>query len=124
MFQPAKQHILLIGFSTLLAAFSLASIVFFTDPYTAGLLTHIFFYLSLFLTVLGISVIIGISIRQLLFSGLYITHMGQSFRQAVLISALVTSSLLLQSKGLLYWWVELSLILLLTFIEIFLSLQV
>ena len=124
MFKHFHQHLVLISLSTILAGFSLASIVFFTDPYTAGLFTDIFFYLSLFLTSLGVFVIVGLVVRQLFFPGLYITHLGQSFRQALLLSILITVSMVLQSQRLLYWWVEGSLILLLLFIEIFLSLKV
>jgi hypothetical protein len=123
MFKYFHQHLVLIGLSTLLAGFSLASIIFFTDPYAAGTVTHVFFYLSLFLTALGLFVIIGLVIRQLFFPGLYITHLGQSFRQGLLLAVLMTASLMLQGQKLLYWWVEASLILLLIFIEIFLSLQ-
>lgn len=115
---------MLIGLSTLLAAFSLASIIVFTDPHSAGLATHIFFYLSLFLTCLGVFVILGLVGRQAFFPGLYINHLAQSFRQAILLSILITASFLLQGQRLLYWWVEASLILLLVFIEIFLSLKV
>ncbi len=123
MFKLLQQHIILIGLSTLLAFFSVASIIFFTDPQTAGAFTLTFFYLSLFLAALGISVILGLVIRQLFFPGLYITHLSQAFRQAALISILLTLSLILQSQRLLYWWVEGSLILLLTSIEIFLTLK-
>ena len=124
MFKHFQQHLILIGLSTILAAFSLASIIFFTDPNTAGVITHLFFYVSLFLTSLGIFVIAGLLVRQMLFTGLYIIHLGQSFRQAMLLSVLISASLILQAQKLLYWWVEGSLILLLLFIEIFLSLKV
>ncbi len=124
MFKHFHQHIVLIGLSTLLAGFSLASIIFFTDPYSAGVFTHIFFYLSLFLTCIGLFVIAGLVLRQLFFPGLYMAHLGQSFRQALLLSVLITVSMILQGQQLLYWWVEGSLILLLVFVEIFLTLKV
>ena len=119
----AKQNIILIGFSTLLAAFSLTAILFFTDPQTAGTVTFLFLYLSLFLTALGVCILVGILIRQLFFPGLYIGQMSESFRQGILIALLVTLSLFLQSQRLLYWWVEASLILLFTSIEIFSNLK-
>lgn len=124
MFKPFHQHIALIGFSTLLAGFSLASIIAFTDPHSTGGLTFTFFYISLFLLTLGASVIIGLVIRKLFFSGLYINHLSQSFRQGLLLSFLITISLFLQSQRLLYWWVEGSLIVLVAVIEIFLSLKI
>ena len=122
MFKPFHQHIILIGLSTLLAVFSAMSIVWFTDPQTAGALTFTFFYASFFLAALGMAVIVGLIIRQLLFPGLYVTHLSNAFRQASLVAVLITSSLILQAQRLLYWWVEGSLILLIVAVEIFLSL--
>ena len=124
MLNTAKRQISYILVSTFLAAFSAASIIFFTDPNTSGLLTHIFFYASIFLLVLGIATVIGLIIRQVLFKGIYVVNLSHSFRQAVLIGILVVTSLLLSSHGLLEWWVELSLILLLACLEAFLNLNV
>ena len=123
MLEKAKTHIILILVGTLLCLFSLGSIIAFTDPYNAGLLTHIFFYLSLFLAVLGLFTVLGLGIRQRFVSGgIYLINLSVSFRQALLLGILVISSLILQSKGLLFWWVELSLILFLVFIELFMNL--
>lgn len=123
MFQSAKQHVALIGCSTLLGVFSLVIIVRFTDPYTSGALTLVFFYLSLFLVSVGLFTVLGLFIRQIILRTLYITNLANSFRQSVLISLLITVSLLLQSQALLFWWVEISLILLLAATEFFLSLK-
>lgn len=112
-----------IAFSTLLAAFSLGSIINFTDPFASSRLTFVFFYLSFFLVVLGFFTIIGLGLRQWLGHKVYVLDLGNSFRQAMLISVLITASLLLQSKSLLFWWVEASLVLFLLFVEIFLNLK-
>jgi hypothetical protein len=122
-FSPQKQTSLII-FSTVLAGFSLASIVNFTDPSSASWVTFGFFYLSLFLTSLGIFSLIGLMLRQWLSPGLYVINLSNSFRQSVLLSLLISVSFWLSAKGLLYWWVEGSLILFLAFIEIFLNLKV
>jgi hypothetical protein len=119
-----KQQIIFIVFSTLLAGFSLTSILNFTDPGSASLATFVFFYLSLFLLSLGIFIIIGLGLRQWLGPKVYIIDFGNSFRQALLVSILITVSLLLLSKQLLFWWVEGSLVLFLLFVEIFLNLKV
>jgi len=121
--KTAKQHLILIALSTFLAGFSLASVINFTDPYTSGVITHIFLYISLFLTTLGIWVLVGLAIRQMFFSGLYITHLNNSFRQGFLLSVFITVSLGLQAQGLLFWWIEGSFILLLAFFEVFLNLK-
>lgn len=119
-----KRQVSLIIFSTLLAGFSLASILNFTDPASAGGLTFAFFYLSLLLLVLGLLCLIGLGLRQWLSPGLYVANFANSFRQALLISLLLVVSFWLLSLRLLFWWVELSLILFLSAVEAFLNLKV
>jgi hypothetical protein len=119
-----KQQVSLITFSTLLAAFSLASIVSFTDPNAASWVTLIFFYISLFLLTLGIFTLIGLTLRQWLHPGHYVANLGNSFRQAFLLSFLMGISAFLLSKSLLFWWVEGSLVLFFAAIEAFLNLKV
>lgn len=124
MLKTPKQQVVFIVFSTLLAAFSLGSIINFTDPYESSRLTFAFFYLSVFLVSLGTFTIIGLGMRQTFGHKVYVVDLGNSFRQALLISLLVIVSLSLQSKGLLFWWVEGSLVLFLLFIEAFLNLKI
>jgi len=120
----SKQHILLIVISTILASFSLGCIIFFTEPESTGVWTFLFLYFSVFLLTLGVSCLIGIITRQLLGHHLYIVNLSHSFRQGILIALLITVSLVLQAQGLLYWWVEASLILFLASIEAFLNLKI
>jgi hypothetical protein len=120
---PRKQVTLII-FSTILAGFSLASIINFTDPGAASWITLGFFYVSLFLLTLGLFTLIGLGLRQWLTPGLYIVNLSSAFRQAFLIAILITISFVLQSKRLLFWWVEASLVLFLAFVEGFLNLKV
>lgn len=124
MSQTPKQQLSLIALSTLLAGFSLACIINFTDPTKAGWITFGFFYISLFLVSLGLFTIIGLIIRQWLTPHLYVINFSHSFRQALLVSVLVLVSFALLSARLLYWWVEAALILCLLFVEIFLNLKV
>jgi len=124
MFKNAKQDAFYIGLSTILAAFSSFAILQFTDPQKAGWVTFVFLYISLFLSVLGAFTLIGLVLRNWLFKGLYIINFSNSFRQAVLVAILIIFSLFLLSQGLLFWWVEASLILFLAFLEIFLNLKI
>ncbi|HVY67987.1 MAG TPA: hypothetical protein VHA30_03800 [Patescibacteria group bacterium] len=119
---PKTQTSLLV-FSTFLAAFSLASIISFTDPKAASWITFAFFYASLFLFSLGIFTLLGLGLRQWLAPGLYVLNLGHSFRQALLLALLITISVILLSKHLLFWWVEASLILFFAAIEAFLNLK-
>jgi hypothetical protein len=122
LISPKRQASLII-FSTILTAFSLGSIIQFSDPYSAGLVTLIFFYASLFLFTLGTVTLLGLALRTWLKSGLYIINLGISFRQGILVAILVVISFILLSFHILFWWVELSLILFLSVIEIFLNLK-
>lgn len=119
-----KKQLGLIILSTLLAAFSLGSIITFTDPRTSSLLTFGFFYASLFLMLLGLFTLIGMGLRHWLAAGLYVVNLRSSFRQALLIALLITISFWLLSVRLMFWWVELSLILFFGAIEAFLNLKV
>lgn len=119
-----KKQVSLIIFSTVLAAFSLASIINFTDPNSSSRITFAFFYLSLFLFSLGIFTLIGLGLRKALHGGLYVINLNNSFRQGLLLGLLVTVSFLLISLRLLFWWVELSLVLFLAFVEGFLNLKI
>jgi len=107
-----------------LAAFSLASIINFTNPDTSGALTFAFFYLSLFLLALGLLTLIGLGLRQKLAPGHYLLNFSASFRQAFLIALIIVISFWLLSLRLLFWWVELSLILFFAALEAFLNLKV
>jgi hypothetical protein len=119
-----KTQVSLIIFSTALGIFSLASVLNFTDPSTASLVTFGFLYASLFLVALGIATLLGLGLRQWLWPGLYVINLGNSFRQAALIAILVIISFWLLSKRLLFWWVEGSLILFLSAVEAFLNLKI
>lgn len=122
MSEKHLSHIPLISIGTLLSIGSFIAVINMSDPYVGGLVSHSFFHFSLFLSVVGITTVVGLLVRQKLSKGLYINNLAISFRQAILIGILVTGSLLLQSYDILFWWVELSFILFLVFFELFLNL--
>lgn len=119
-----KKQVSLIIFSTVLAAFSLASIISFTDPSAASWVTFGFFYASLFLASLGAFTLLGLALRQGFWPGLYVINLRNAFRQGFLIAILIAVSFILLAKRLLFWWVEGSLILFLAFVEAFLNLKI
>ncbi len=119
-----KGQVSLIVFSTVLAGFSLASIITFTSPVGASTVTLGFFYASLFLLALGIFTLLGLALRQLLMPGRYVINLGNSFRQAFLLAVLMSVSFFLLSQRLLFWWVEFSLILFFAAVEGFLNLKI
>lgn len=119
-----KRQVSLIILSTVMAAFSLGSIISFSDPGSASRVTFCFLYVSLMLFSVGIFTLLGLGLRNLLSPGLYVINFTASLRQGLLISALIIASFILLSMQLLFWWVELSLILFLSAIEIFLNLKI
>jgi hypothetical protein len=119
-----KQQVTLIAFSTFLAAFSVGSIVNFTDPASSSWVTFGFFYASLFIFCLGLFTLVGLGLRQKLSPGHYVVNLGNSFRQGFFVGLLIVASFVLLSKHLLFWWVELTLILFLAAVEAFLNLKV
>lgn len=124
MFKTAKQQVGLIAVSILLAGFCLACIVNFTDPFYSSWITRLFFYISLFMLCLGVFTILGLGIRQWLWPKLYILNLSASFRQALLLSLLIVISFMLLASRLLFWWVELSIVLLFLCVEFFFNLKI
>ncbi len=122
MLEKSRSHVAILSIGTILCAFSLASIIKFTDPYKVGAGAHALLYITLFLFGLGLFTTLGIVIRQRFSAGIYIVNVKVSTRQAFLLSALLTGSILLQGKNLLFWWVELLLILFIIVLEIFFNL--
>ncbi len=122
MTEKHLSHIPLMGFGTLLCISSFIGVLYMSDPFADGMMAYGFFYSSLFLSVVGLTTIVGLLVRQKIGKGLYINNLAVSFRQAILIAILVVGSLLLQSYDILFWWVELSFILFLVFFELFLNL--
>ncbi len=122
MTEKHLSHIPLIAVGTALCLGSLISVVYLSDPFTDGAMAHAFFYTSLFLTITGLFTVLGLVLRLKLGKGLYINNLAVSFRQAFLVGIFLIASLILLSQGLLFWWVELCLVLFLTFLELFLNL--
>ena len=99
--------------ATFLAGACLAAILIYFSPASAGCLILTLFYLSLFITTTGLFTLIGLAIRwfsqrRVLRQRVYTSRLSRqleiSFRQALLLSSILTSVLILQSQRLLAWW--------------------
>lgn len=121
MHHTTRTYLIPISIGTLLSLAGLISVIFSVDPFTSGLLGHIFFYITLFLTLCGLITLAGIIVRKKYFPGMYTEQLRMSARQAVLLAILIVSLLILQVFGLLFWWVGLTLILFIITLEIFLN---
>ncbi len=107
--------------ATLACYLALGLVVVYLNPYTSGSLAIVFFYLSLFLSVVGTFAVVGFLIRsKFLQHELVYRQVAITFRQAVWLGILTVVTLWLQSRSLLTWYNLLFLILFLTVFEFFL----
>ena len=118
-----KKQIFILTVSAILAAFSLASILNFTDPYEAGIAVFAFFYISIFLLSFSVFSLIVFLVKRWLWPHIYLNDLSASFRQGLIIALFLTLLVILQINGILFWWLEISLILFLVILEIFINLK-
>jgi hypothetical protein len=113
------------GFGTILAGATFFLVLFRVDPGAAGWVGFTLFYLSLGLTLAGGVSIVGFLVRVMAHRDEMLSRLVLlSFRQAVLLSALAVTALILHSRDLLSWWNSLLLVIVATIVEfIFISLE-
>ena len=100
-----KQLVYLIGIATLLLWGGWLWSLFNFDPTLSGILGFVFFYFTLFLSLTGTISLLGLFARKMnkKYNIIFYTVVV-SFRQALILSALVISLLLLQSFRVMRWW--------------------
>ncbi len=119
--QTTKQYLLPLLAGSVVAITGFIFTIIYTDPYQAGILGHVIFYLTLFLFTTGFFTIINLLIRKRFFPGIYSELFRVSMRQGILIGMLIVSLVLLEAFNLLFWWVGLTLTLFLIALESFLT---
>ncbi len=119
MHHTTRAYILPIVAGTVVGVAAFISILWSVDPFTSGVIPHLFFYLTLFLASGGIFTLLGIWLRKRWIPGVLIKQLQVSSRQALLLSLLITGLVLLQSANLLHWWVGITLVLFIITVEIF-----
>ncbi len=119
--QTTRTYLIPIAIGTLLSIAALTSVLWSVDPNTSGILGHIFFYLTLFLALCGVLTIGGITFRKKFTPGMYTEQLRVSARQAILLSIMFVSLIMLQAFGLMFWWVAITIILFIITLEIFLN---
>ncbi len=94
-------------------------IIFTLDPSNAGSLGMVFFYLSLFLALIGTFSVIIFLTRRLIVKNdeVIFRHVKKTFRQSVIVAALLIFALYLLQLHLLTWWNGILLITLFVFLE-------
>lgn len=121
MHHTTRNYFLPIIIGTALSIAAFLSILWFVDPFTSGRIPHVFFYLTLFLSLTGLMTLIGAWARKTMAPGMFTEQLRISFRQAILLSLLILALLILQVLNLLFWWVGVSIILFIITLEIFLN---
>ena len=89
------------------------------DPTQAGIFGFIFFYASLFLALAGTFSVIGFLVKKIILKSDQIVfhHVKSTFRQSILLAAVIIFNLVLLQIKLLAWWNAILLLLLFAAIE-------
>lgn len=116
-----RQYLALMTSGTAIAWTAVYLIVTNVDPFKAPLAVFVVFYASLFLALTGAFSVIGFILRiALLKQQLVVSrHVAISFRQSLLLAALLSFALYLNSRQLLTWWNALIIVAALTVLEFF-----
>jgi len=115
-----SRYLIVMTFSAILGWVAWILVLFYIDPFTSGLSGFILFYISLIFALIGTLSVIGYFVRARFHKEeLTYEQVANAFRQAILLSVLVTISLFLRSQGLLKWWNIILLIIGLTLLEVF-----
>jgi len=115
-----RLYIAIMLVATLLSWAAWLLILFLVSPAEAGSLGFSFFYVSLFLGLLGTLALIGLLVRHMHTRKKFIVEkVLVSFRQAMWLSGLIVVALFLQSQSILTWWNALLLVLIVSFLEFF-----
>jgi len=113
-----KKYLFLMAMATLMCWGALVLVLVFVNPYTAGIVGLVFFYLALFLGLLGIFSIIGFVFRFLFKRNEFAyNQVKTAFRQGMMFALLLTVMFILQGARLLVWWNIILFIILLAGIE-------
>jgi len=120
-----RKYLMLMVFASAICWTAFVLVVNNLNPYSTGILGFVFFYVSLFLAIVGTFSLIGFVVRsRVLKEEMAFRHVAISFRQGLWFGLLACLSLWLQSKTLLTWFNLLLLVLVLVVIEFFfLSMQ-
>jgi len=115
-----KKYLIFMSFLTLFCWLAWLVVLFYLNPFEAGFIGYLCFYISIFFALIGTFSLLGFFIR-VWFSKepVIFRHLGVSFRQSLWFSMLLVAALILQGTNFLRWWNVLLLIIFMTFLEFF-----
>ena len=115
-----RQYLILMTISAIFCWVIWAFVLYLIDPTGAGFLGFVFFYLSLFLSLVGTLAVLGLLLRMKFGNEeLVFKTVTTSFRQAILLGLLTIGGLILKSQRILTWWNIIFLVLALVVMEFF-----
>ena len=115
-----NKYLLILTAGTCLAWISWFVVLGFINPFSAGWVGFMFFYVTLIFALLGTFSLLGyLSHRLLKRDEVANRHVSIASRQSVLLTILVVVALILQNFRLLMWWNVVILIVFTAFIELF-----
>ena len=105
--------------ATLLCCVAWLFVLFSVDPTESSLPGFLFFYTSLWLTIVGSFSVLGFLVRRAIIHDdeVVFRHVKQTFRQSVIVASITILTLLFLAHQLLTWWNVILLILVGLFIE-------
>ena len=117
MLEKVQNQLVSFGILAGLFLIAAAGLILFTDPAKDGALTIGALYLSIFFFSWNFFALIVYLLRKRITRGLHHQKMSVALRQGFLIAIFIAGSLLLSSKGLLHWWIELTFLITLALLE-------
>jgi len=115
-----RQYLILMTISAVFCWIIWGFVLYFVDPTVAGIMGFVFFYFSLFLSLVGTLAVLGLLLRMKFGNEeLVFKTVTTSFRQGILLGLLTIGGLILKSQKLLTWWNIIFLVLDLIVMEFF-----
>ena len=113
-----KQYLIFMSLATGICSLTWFFVIFKIDPASGGV-GLFFFYVSFFLTIIGIYSTVGFALHRLIdkIDGVAFRHVKRAFRQGAVVAIFLTGALFLQQKIYLNWLTGISLIILFIVIE-------
>lgn len=106
-----KRYLLTMAATTFLCWFAFGIVIFRIDPYTAGFLGLLLFFVSLFFSVWGTLSLCGFVLRFIFLKSVVpFRYIGTSLRQALWFAIILCLSLFLVTQEIYAWWMSLLLI--------------
>ena len=101
-----RHYLIIMSFGTSLCWLSWGFIVYSLDPFKTSAVGLLFFYLTLFLALVGSFSVAGFMIKRLIVKQdeVVFRHVRRTFRQSVIVAALFVAGLLMLAEGFLTWW--------------------